>query len=135
MNRIALMVLRNILLVPGAYWKLCHYAKHTEEYSEEEKYRHIQYIFRRAVKSGNIDLQVSGVENIPKENGFMIYSNHQRLFDIMAISKEAAHTPNNALTLNEELIELRKRVREQDKEIRRLKEENEFPAQIRLTFH
>ena len=38
------------------------------------------------------------------------------------VAKEAAHTPNNALTLNEELIELRKRVREQGKEIRRLKE-------------
>ena len=39
-------------------------------------------------------------------------------------AKDAAHNPNNALTLNEELIELRKRVREQDKEIRRLKEES-----------
>ena len=36
----------------------------------------------------------------------------------------ASHTPNNALSLNDELIELRKRVKEQ--EIRRLKEENEF---------
>ena len=36
------------------------------------------------------------------------------------------HTPKNALSLNDELIELRKRVKEQDKEIRRLKEENEF---------
>lgn len=36
------------------------------------------------------------------------------------------HTPNNVLSLNEELIELRKRVKEQDKEISRLKEENEF---------
>lgn len=41
-------------------------------------------------------------------------------------AESAVHTPNNALSLNEELIELRKRVREQDKEIRRLKEENEF---------
>ena len=39
---------------------------------------------------------------------------------------EAFHTPKNALSLNDELIELRKRVKEQDKEIRRLKEENEF---------
>ena len=39
---------------------------------------------------------------------------------------EASHTPKNALSLNDELIELRKRVKEQDKEIRRLKEENEF---------
>ena len=34
-------------------------------------------------------------------------------------ANEAVHTPNNALSLNEELIELRKRVKEQDKEIRR----------------
>ena len=39
---------------------------------------------------------------------------------------EAVHTPKNALSLNDELIELRKCVKEQDKEIRRLKEENEF---------
>ena len=34
--------------------------------------------------------------------------------------------PKSALTLNEELIALRKQVKAQDKEIRRLKEENEF---------
>ena len=39
---------------------------------------------------------------------------------------EATHTPKNALSLNDELIELRKRVKEQEKEIHRLKEENEF---------
>ena len=37
-------------------------------------------------------------------------------------SNEAVHTPTNALSLNDELIELRKRVKEQDKEIRRLNE-------------
>ena len=41
-------------------------------------------------------------------------------------ANEAIHTPKTALSLNEELIELRKRVKEQEKEIRRLKEENEF---------
>lgn len=41
-------------------------------------------------------------------------------------AKAATHTPGNALTLNEELITLRKQLKEQDKEIRRLKEENEF---------
>ena len=38
----------------------------------------------------------------------------------------AVHTPKNALSLNDELIGLRKRIKEQEKEIRRLKEENEF---------
>jgi transposase len=41
-------------------------------------------------------------------------------------SNQAVHTPTNALTLNEEIIQLKKRLKEQDKEIRRLKEENEF---------
>lgn len=88
MNRLVLMVLRNIWLVPGAYWKVCHYAKHTDEYSEEEKYRHIQFIMKRAVADGNIDLQIYGKENIPQENGFIMYANHQGLFDIVALAAD-----------------------------------------------
>ena len=49
-------------------------------------------------------------------------------------ANEAVHTPKNALSLNDELIELRKRVKEQDKEIRRLKEENEFLEQASAFF-
>ena len=86
MNRLALMVLRNFWRVPGAYIKLCRYAKHPENYSEEEKYAHIQYIMKRGVSSGNIDLKVYGQENIPKENGFLMYANHQGLFDVVAIA-------------------------------------------------
>ena len=86
MNRIVMMVLKNLWVVPGAWFKLCHYAKHTDEYPEEEKYRHIQYILKRAVKGGNVDLQVTGLENIPQENGFMLYANHQGMFDVLAIA-------------------------------------------------
>lgn len=86
MNRIVTMVLKNLGIVPGAWIQLCRYAKHTEEYPEEEKYRHIQYILEHAIKGGNIELQVSGQENIPRENGFMLYSNHQGMFDILAIA-------------------------------------------------
>ena len=38
MNRLALIFLRNITKFPGAYRKLCHYARHTERYPEMEKY-------------------------------------------------------------------------------------------------
>jgi len=85
MHRIVMMCLRNLFLVPPAYIKLCHYAKHTDKYPELIKYRHIQYIFKRAVKSGNVDLQVFGTENIPTEGGFTMYSNHQGMFDVLAI--------------------------------------------------
>lgn len=86
MNRIVLMVLRNLHIVPGAWIKLCHYAKHTDEYPEEEKYRHIQFILQRAVQSGNIDLEVTGKENIPQEGGFLLYGNHQGMFDVLAVA-------------------------------------------------
>ncbi len=85
MNRLVMVVLKNILLVPGAWVKLCKYAKHTDEYSYEEKYKHIRYILKHVCKSGNIDLQVTGLENIPKQDGFLMCGNHQGIFDIIAI--------------------------------------------------
>ena len=86
MNRILLMVLNNITRAPAAWFKLCRYANHTEEYPEVEKWRHIQYILKRAIIGGNIDLVVTGLENIPQENGFMLYANHQGMFDVLAIA-------------------------------------------------
>lgn len=86
MNRIVTMVLRNFWIVPGAWIKLCRYAANPQKYSELEKYRHIQYILRRAVDGGNINLKVSGTENIPQDGGFMFYANHQGMFDVLAIA-------------------------------------------------
>lgn len=80
-----MVVLKNIAIVPAAWVKLCKYAKHTDEYSYEEKYKHIRYILKHVCKSGNIDLQVTGLENIPKEDGFLMCGNHQGIFDIVAI--------------------------------------------------
>lgn len=86
MNRIVTMVLKNLWIVPGAWFKLCKYAKNPEQYTREEMYSHIQWILQRAIKGGNIELTVSGQENIPTEDGFMLYSNHQGMFDVLAIA-------------------------------------------------
>ena len=87
MNRIVLMVLRNLFKVPGLYAKLCHYAKNVDQYPEQERWDHISHILQLAVKSGNLDLTVTGVEHIPAPgNGFMMYANHQGLFDVVAIA-------------------------------------------------
>lgn len=65
------------------------------------KWQHIQYILKLAVTSGNIDFECHGLENIPKENGFLLYGNHQGLFDIVAIG---ATCPNPlAAVLKKEL--------------------------------
>lgn len=85
MQRILLMVLQNFWRVPSAWFKLCHYAKHTEKYPELTMWQHIAYIMKLAVSSGNVKFHCYGQENIPKENGFIMYGNHQGMFDIVAI--------------------------------------------------
>ena len=86
MNRLALMLLKNIFRIPRELGKLWHYAKHTDEYPEEEQYRHIQHVLNLAIRAGNVDLQVHGRENIPQEGGFLMYGNHQGLFDVLAVA-------------------------------------------------
>ena len=86
MNRIALMLLKNTFRIPGLFGKLWHYANNTEKYPEEEKWLHIHKILKIAVESGNIDLVVTGYENLPEENGFMLYGNHQGMFDVVALA-------------------------------------------------
>ena len=86
MNRFVLVGLRNFWRLPGAYIKLCRYAKHPERYPEEERWRHVQKIMGWVIASGNIDLQVYGKENIPQEGSFMLYANHQGMFDVVALA-------------------------------------------------
>ena len=86
MNRILRMVLLNILRIPGFYTKLCHYAKHTDEYPEQEKWDHIHKVFGHAVTAANVDLVVTGLENLPEKDGFMFYANHQGMFDVVALA-------------------------------------------------
>ena len=88
MNRILLMVMRNFWKVPGVYAKLCHYAAHTDEYPEQEKWDHIHKILGYAVKAGNVDLQVFGKENLPEQDGFVLYANHQGMFDVVALASD-----------------------------------------------
>ena len=104
MNRLFRMVFFNFFRVPGLYWKLCRYAKHPDKYPEMERWNHISHILQCAIKKSNVTLQVTGKENIPQENGYMMYANHQGLFDVVAI---AADFPGPlACVLKKELVGL-----------------------------
>ena len=85
MKRIILMVFRNLIYVPYGWIKLCWYAAHVDKYTEEQRYAVLKMIDRRAINGGNICIDAYGEENIPKENGFMFFPNHQGLFDVLAI--------------------------------------------------
>lgn len=100
MRRIIMMVIRNIFLVPFMWIRLNYYASHVDKYTDEEHYKLLKFIDHRANKCGNVHIDAHGVENIPKENGFMFFPNHQGLYDVLAIM-EACPVPFSVVAKKE----------------------------------
>ena len=85
MKRIVMMLIRNLYYLPYALIKLRWYLAHKERYSEEKINAFFRAICEHAVRGGNINIEIFGTENFPKENGFMIFPNHQGMFDVLAL--------------------------------------------------
>ena len=85
MKRILLMIFRNLFYVPITWIRLNWYVKHKEKYTEEQIYALLRDIVVHAVRGGNVEILASGMENIPSGDGFILYPNHQGLFDILTI--------------------------------------------------
>lgn len=85
MKRIILMMLKNILILPVYWIKLCYYASHIDKYTDEYINKFLKDIVKHANKGGNVEIFSTGAENIPEENGFIFYPNHQGLYDMLAI--------------------------------------------------
>ena len=79
------MVARNIFIVPFLWIRLCYHASHVDRYTEEEHQKMLKYIVKRANIGGNVEIKSFGQENIPKENGFIFFPNHQGMYDVLAI--------------------------------------------------
>lgn len=84
-ERIIVMVLKNIIFVPYYWIMLNWYAAHVDKYTEEQRYAMLKKIDHAANRGGNLHIDGHGVENIPSQNGFMFYPNHQGLYDVLAI--------------------------------------------------
>ena len=85
MKRILLMVFRNFFRVPAMWIKLCYMAKHPEKFTDEQHNKMFKYIVKRANIGGNVTIKSFGLENVPEENGFMFFPNHQGMYDMLAI--------------------------------------------------
>ncbi|MCJ7835014.1 1-acyl-sn-glycerol-3-phosphate acyltransferase [Cuneatibacter sp. NSJ-177] len=90
MKRITFMVFRLILFVPYWFVRLMIYA-YTNAGTEESRYRLIKRILTKANKAGRVTVVSSGVENLPQEMGYMIYPNHQGLYDTLAFFETDPH--------------------------------------------
>ena len=85
MKRILLMVFRNLFFVPGAWIKLCWMAKFPDRYTDEQHLEMLRYITTRANQGGNVTIKAYGLDNLPKENGYIMFPNHQGMYDLLAI--------------------------------------------------
>ncbi len=81
-KRLILMMVRNFFYLPYVFVQLLRYAK-DDKISEEKKYKLIRLIGNRGCKCGNVNVHGYGLENLPKESGYIMYPNHQGLFDVM----------------------------------------------------
>ena len=100
MNRIFYMVVRNFLRVPLWFYNIRKMGIKEEYYPHKERYEYIRNVVKKVNKSGRVEVIVHGVENIPSENGFILFPNHQGLFDMLAIM-EACPKPLSVVVKKE----------------------------------
>lgn len=80
--RIALMVIRLFLKVPY-YFFLIWRCSVSNKISYEEAFWTIKKVAKKANRAGRVTIEAYGLENIPKEDGFIFFPNHQGLFDVL----------------------------------------------------
>ncbi|MBP3543039.1 MAG: 1-acyl-sn-glycerol-3-phosphate acyltransferase, partial [Lachnospiraceae bacterium] len=84
MKRIMLMVIRLFYMAPQWFYRICKYGK-SEEYTEEQRFQVIKDKIFAINRAGRVIIDAHGMENLPKEGGYVMYPNHQGLFDTLGI--------------------------------------------------
>lgn len=84
MKRIALMVLRLFYIAPYYLFRIWRYGKKEKNESNyNEAYSYIKKVTKNANRAGRVEIETYGLENIPKEDGFIMFPNHQGMFDVL----------------------------------------------------
>lgn len=83
-KRLTMMLIRNLVFLPVILIRLFWYAK-SKKVSEEKKYSLIRTIGIKGCNKGNVTVHGYGFDNLPKESGYIMFPNHQGLFDVMGL--------------------------------------------------
>ena len=84
MKRIMFMVLRLFYIAPIWFYRVCKYGK-SDRYTEEQRYEVLHGMMRRINRAGRVFIDAHGMEHLPKEGGYIMFPNHQGLFDTLAL--------------------------------------------------
>lgn len=82
MNRIVYVILKKIYVVPVWFARICKYSK-SNKHTDEEKYQVLRDIVQKVNKGCNVEIVCTGKENLPKESGYILFPNHEGLFDVL----------------------------------------------------
>lgn len=82
MKRIILMVLKLFYKVPFYLYYISKYGR-DESVSLEENFAYLKKVTMDANRAGRVKIETHGLENIPQENGFVLFPNHQGMFDVL----------------------------------------------------
>ncbi len=104
MKRILWMAFRTFFHLPGLCFWLFRMAAHPERYTLEQRYALLHRMAEYGIRNGRVRLVSSGLENLPGEDGYILYPNHQGLFDIMALVY--LHERPMSAVLKKELTEI-----------------------------
>ena len=80
--RIALMIIRLFLKTPYYFFKIW-WCSISKKISYEQAFQCIKAVTKKANRAGRVTIETYGLENIPKEDGFIFFPNHQGLFDVL----------------------------------------------------
>lgn len=85
MIRFFYIIFLNLFRAPFMLTKMRNHAAHPEKYSEDERYKLARQCVRIMKRTGGIRTKAYGLENLPKEGGYMMYPNHQGKYDFFGI--------------------------------------------------
>lgn len=85
MMRLVYVILISLPFVIYYIYKAKYIEKHADEYSEEDRYRIARKCISIMMRNGRIETEAFGTELLPKEGGYVMYSNHQGKYDTLGI--------------------------------------------------
>ena len=75
----------NLFWAPIWLFTIHRMGREEDSHTRKERYDYIARMVKRIIRYGRVNLVIKGQENIPDHDGFIIFPNHQGLFDMLAL--------------------------------------------------
>jgi len=85
MFRFLYVILMNIFRAPYMIPSMRYMLERPEKYTEEQRYHMVKHMIDLMRRSGRVTTEGFGMENLPKEGGYIMYPNHQGKYDALGI--------------------------------------------------